>query len=107
MATPWMTTDPPRAAWLDRRDEAGSRRRVVSEEGVQELPVREAWISDRKREWGTGHTGETAMTAEGSRARGRLLRAVLKDPDDDRPRLAYADWCAKHGDPDRAELIRA
>jgi uncharacterized protein (TIGR02996 family) len=36
-----------------------------------------------------------------------LLGAVLAAPDDDAPRLAYAGWLAAHGQPDRAELIRA
>jgi uncharacterized protein (TIGR02996 family) len=35
-----------------------------------------------------------------------LLRAVLADPEDDAPRLVYADWLEEHGDPDRAEFIR-
>jgi uncharacterized protein (TIGR02996 family) len=35
-----------------------------------------------------------------------LLAAVLSDPDDDLPRLAYADWLDEHGDDDRAEFIR-
>lgn len=39
-----------------------------------------------------------------------LRQAVIDDPDDDAPRLAYADWCAQQSDPltqARAELIRA
>jgi uncharacterized protein (TIGR02996 family) len=36
-----------------------------------------------------------------------LLRAVLAAPDDDAPRLVYADWCEEHGDADRAAFIRA
>jgi uncharacterized protein (TIGR02996 family) len=35
-----------------------------------------------------------------------LLRAVIADPDDDAPRLIYADWLDEHGDSDRAEFIR-
>src|SRR5262249_36565663 len=27
-------------------------------------------------------------------------------PDDDAPRLVFADWCDEHGDPERAEFIR-
>jgi uncharacterized protein (TIGR02996 family) len=34
----------------------------------------------------------------------RLHAAVLAAPDDDAPRLAYADWLAEHGDP-RGEMI--
>jgi uncharacterized protein (TIGR02996 family) len=36
-----------------------------------------------------------------------LLEAVLASPDEDRPRLAYADWCDKNAQPERAEFIRA
>lgn len=34
-----------------------------------------------------------------------LLAAVIAAPQDDQPRLAYADWCDEH-DPSRAEFIR-
>jgi uncharacterized protein (TIGR02996 family) len=34
-----------------------------------------------------------------------LLRAVIARPDDDAPRLAFADWCREHGDAERADLI--
>ncbi|MEM7155655.1 MAG: TIGR02996 domain-containing protein [Myxococcota bacterium] len=40
----------------------------------------------------------------------RLLQAVLDDPDDDAPRLAYATWCDAHADPDvraQGDLIRS
>jgi uncharacterized protein (TIGR02996 family) len=36
-----------------------------------------------------------------------LLRAVASAPDDDLPRLVYADWFDENGDPDRAVFIRA
>jgi uncharacterized protein (TIGR02996 family) len=35
-----------------------------------------------------------------------FLRAIIDNPDDDLPRLVYADWLDEHGDPQRAELIR-
>jgi len=35
-----------------------------------------------------------------------LLAAVLAAPDDDAPRLVYADWLDEHGRPDRAAFIR-
>jgi uncharacterized protein (TIGR02996 family) len=35
-----------------------------------------------------------------------LLAAILDAPDDDAPRLVYADWLEEHGDPARAEFIR-
>ena len=35
-----------------------------------------------------------------------LFAAVLAEPDEDTPRLAYADWLDENGDPARAEFIR-
>jgi uncharacterized protein (TIGR02996 family) len=35
-----------------------------------------------------------------------LLRAIEANPDEDTPRLAYADWLQEHDQPERAELIR-
>ena len=36
-----------------------------------------------------------------------LLAAVCAAPDDDLPRLVYADWCDENGRPERGELIRS
>lgn len=36
-----------------------------------------------------------------------LLRAVCDHPDEDAPRLVFADWLQEHGDETRAEFIRA
>jgi uncharacterized protein (TIGR02996 family) len=36
-----------------------------------------------------------------------LYRAILASPDEDTPRLVYADWLQENGEPDRAEFIRA
>jgi uncharacterized protein (TIGR02996 family) len=35
-----------------------------------------------------------------------LLRAVCENPDDDTPRLVFADWLDEHDEPERAEFIR-
>jgi uncharacterized protein (TIGR02996 family) len=35
-----------------------------------------------------------------------LLQAILEDPEDDTPRLIYADWLEENGDEARAEFIR-
>jgi uncharacterized protein (TIGR02996 family) len=35
-----------------------------------------------------------------------LLAAILAAPDDDTPRLVYADWLDEHDQPERAEFIR-
>jgi uncharacterized protein (TIGR02996 family) len=35
-----------------------------------------------------------------------LLQAICEAPDDDTPRLIYADWLDDHGQPERAEFIR-
>jgi uncharacterized protein (TIGR02996 family) len=43
---------------------------------------------------------------EGQRTEEGLLAEVRDDPEDDTPRLVYADWLDEHGQPERAELIR-
>jgi uncharacterized protein (TIGR02996 family) len=35
-----------------------------------------------------------------------FVQAICENPDDDTPRLVYADWLDEHGDSDRAEFIR-
>jgi uncharacterized protein (TIGR02996 family) len=35
-----------------------------------------------------------------------FLRAIIESPDDDTPRLIYADWLEEHDQPERAEFIR-
>lgn len=35
-----------------------------------------------------------------------LLRTVCENPDDDLPRLVFADWLDEHDEPERAEFIR-
>jgi uncharacterized protein (TIGR02996 family) len=35
-----------------------------------------------------------------------LLQNIIDNPDDDAPRLVYADWLEEHGDTERAEFIR-
>src|SRR5579884_3454044 len=40
-------------------------------------------------------------------AQGRaFIQAIQETPEDDAPRLIYADWLEDHGDADRAEFIR-
>src|SRR5262249_31364018 len=46
--------------------------------------------------------GEVTTTAE----RDALLDAVFAHPDDDTPRLIYADWLDEHGEGVHAEFIR-
>lgn len=45
-----------------------------------------------------------ATTSADARA---LLLAIASQPEEDTPRLAYADWCDEFGAADRAEFIRA
>lgn len=39
--------------------------------------------------------------------RDALLRAIGEHPEEDTPRLMYADWLEENGDPDRAGFVRA
>src|SRR4051794_12921603 len=53
-------------------------------------------------------TGPTPRSGPMSDAQG-LLAAICDQPEDDAPRLVYADWLEEHGQADdraRAELIR-
>jgi uncharacterized protein (TIGR02996 family) len=36
-----------------------------------------------------------------------LIRSIAAEPEDDTPRLVYSDWLEEHGQPERAEFIRA
>ncbi len=36
-----------------------------------------------------------------------LMRAIVAAPEDDAPRLIYADWLEEHGDAEQADFIRA
>jgi uncharacterized protein (TIGR02996 family) len=49
------------------------------------------------------------MPAEGAAMteHDRLWQGVLDEPDEDAPRLVYADWLDDHGEPERSEFIRA
>ena len=49
------------------------------------------------------HPGALAMSSNPARA---FLEAILAQPDDDTPRLVYADWLEEQGDSARAEFIR-
>jgi uncharacterized protein (TIGR02996 family) len=35
-----------------------------------------------------------------------LLAVIIANPDDDTPRLVYADWLQENGQPERTEFIR-
>jgi uncharacterized protein (TIGR02996 family) len=59
---------------------------------VRAATVRKGKVEKRKRPKDTGEA---------------LYQAILDDPEDDAPRLIYADWLEENGDPARAEFIRA
>jgi uncharacterized protein (TIGR02996 family) len=42
----------------------------------------------------------------GKETKESLMKAILANPDDDAPRLIFADWLDENGDPERAEFIR-
>lgn len=56
---------------------------------------------------GNGAGGTGAVEGPTLSQEQALLAAVREQPDDDLPRLAYADWLEEHGQADRAEFIRA
>lgn len=51
-------------------------------------------------------TAAPAMLGIEMTDRDALLQAVIAEPDDDAPRLVFADWCDENGQSERAELIR-
>jgi uncharacterized protein (TIGR02996 family) len=46
------------------------------------------------------------MDARNNHSHDGFLQAIIANPDDDTPRLIYADWLDDHGDSARAEFIR-
>jgi uncharacterized protein (TIGR02996 family) len=50
--------------------------------------------------------GERICTAESLNTQAAFIETIIENPEDDTPRLVYADWLDEHGDPARAELIR-
>jgi uncharacterized protein (TIGR02996 family) len=50
--------------------------------------------------------GGKDLQGQGMSERGDLLRAILESPEDDAPRLVFADWLEEQGDTMRAEFIR-
>jgi uncharacterized protein (TIGR02996 family) len=42
----------------------------------------------------------------GSTTSAALLEAILETPEDDLPRLAYADWLEENGEEARADFLR-
>jgi uncharacterized protein (TIGR02996 family) len=46
------------------------------------------------------------MTDADTFTRAALLRCVIEAPDDDTPRLIFADWLEEHGEGARAEFVR-
>jgi uncharacterized protein (TIGR02996 family) len=57
-------------------------------------------MAERRKRQRTGRGGATAAE------RAALLAAVTAAPDEDAPRLVFADWLDENGEPDRAEFIR-
>jgi uncharacterized protein (TIGR02996 family) len=57
------------------------------------------WLKNPR--WARGaYSGRRAMTDDA------FLADILENPDDDAPRLIFADWLDDKGDPERAEFIR-
>src|SRR4051812_1418443 len=61
---------------------------------------------------GSGAVRQQARPVRGRGARramtdrDALLASIHATPDDDAPRLVFADWLDEHGEPERAEFIR-
>src|SRR4051794_12165161 len=55
---------------------------------------------------GKNNTRGRGSMARDAGTREAFLRDIIEHPDDDAPRLRFADWLQDHGDPARAEFIR-
>lgn len=57
----------------------------------------------------THHSNSGGLYCEGQTMNEHdiLMAAILAAPEDDAPRLVYADWLDEHGEPDRAAFIRS
>lgn len=56
---------------------------------------------------GAGHCALLdRLTEETDDARAAALALVLKNPENDGPRLVYAEWCERNGEKERGEFIR-
>jgi carbon storage regulator CsrA len=68
----------------------------------KEVPVHRQEVYDAIHDWPVEPWTPPAPRSPDEAA---LLQAILADPDDDAPRLIYADWLEEQGDP-RGEFIR-
>src|SRR5262245_18655301 len=55
---------------------------------------------------GTGCSGTAPERGDPMNPEAGLLADILEHPDDDTPRLIFADWLEDKGEQDRAEFIR-
>lgn len=76
----------------------------------QEEEMAKQYSEDPPGSWFTGTAGSPcpcATPAIDPAAAAPFIAAILADPDNDQPRLVYADWLEEQGDPDgRGEFIR-
>jgi uncharacterized protein (TIGR02996 family) len=85
-----------RSAWVVSEFSETSFLTVIEESGVRMWAYQKDKGGDAPRWSRSGTKAEAAA----------LLKAIIDHPDDDTPRLVYADWLQEHDDPERAEYIR-
>src|SRR5262249_22464510 len=86
----------PASAWAVSEFTTESFLTVIDASGVRMWAYQKARSGEAPRWQRSGNRDEAAA----------LLRAIIANPDDDTPRLVYADWLQEHDDPERAEYIR-
>ena len=64
------------------------------------------WNLDNPNWMQTTKPDSVTESLEDSTSAKKLVQQIVKNPDEDGPRLKYADWLEENGDSDRAELIR-
>src|SRR4051794_27217534 len=96
---------------------AAPQRRQGRGGGGERQPGPRSLEARRDRETLTGPVAGRILPVEARRAFRRegpghmtpeaFLGDIIEHPDDDAPRLVYADWLDENGNPERAEFIRA
>src|SRR5438094_4748150 len=93
-AREWINRVPRAAPWAGNSHPFG-----VQNAG---LPSPHHFAGSRGTGVRSGHPAEGSRMSDAD----ALLDAIFDNPDDDTPRLVYADWLQEHGQANYAEFIR-
>jgi uncharacterized protein (TIGR02996 family) len=83
-----------------------SPERFPTKPGWLNRAARRSYLISEVERWEAKHLTLRPQPRKRSSEEQQLLDQVLVSPDEDQPRLTYADWFAAHGQKDRADFIR-